>query len=350
MIYVNARFLTQPITGVQRFAIEISLQLKKILKENVVFLAPKNVLNNEYTKSLNPKIIGSHSGHLWEQVDLFLFMRKQNSPLVCLCGTAPVFIKNKIVVLHDITFIRYPNTFTFSFRLLYKFLTPITLRTSRLICSVSNFSAQEIANYYHFPKEKIHIIYNAIGNLFKPSMERNPIAEKYILAVSSVKENKNFVFILKTFEAISEKIKDVKLYVVGDLNSKSFNSINLEWIKDNPNIRILGRVTDEELIRLYSNAILFLFPSLYEGFGIPVLEAQACGCPVIASNTSSLPEVLEKSAMLLNPNDIALWQAAIVEMCQNEEKRKEMIRLGFENIQRFSWEKSAQILVNITKK
>ena len=344
MIYVNARFLSQPITGVQRFAIEISLQLKKILKENVVFLAPKNVLNNEYTKSLNPKIIGSHSGHLWEQIDLFLFMRKWNSTLVCLCGTAPVFIKNKIVVLHDITFIRYPNTFTFSFRLLYKFLTPITLRTSRLICSVSNFSAQEIANYYHFPKEKIHIIYNAIGNLFKPSMERNPIAEKYILAVSSVKENKNFVFILKTFEAISEKIKDVKLYVVGDLNSKSFNSINLEWIKDNPNIRILGRVTDEELIRLYSNAILFLFPSLYEGFGIPVLEAQACGCPVIASNTSSLPEVLEKSAMLLNPNDIALWQAALVAMCQNEEKRKEMIRLGVENIQRFSWEKSAKVL------
>ena len=350
MIYVNARFLTQPITGVQRFAIEISLQLKELLKEEVVFVAPKNVLDNEYTKIINPKIIGYHSGHLWEQVDLLLFMRKQKSPLLCLCGTSPIFAKNKIVVIHDITFIRYPKTFALSFRLFYKFLIPITLKTSQLICSVSDFSASEISSYYHYPKEKICILPNAIGDFFKPLT--NPLFEneKYILAVSSVKQNKNFPFILKIFERISEKIERVNLYIVGDLNTKCFNTIDINEVKDNPNIRILGRVNDEELIRLYSNAVVFLFPSLYEGFGIPVLEAQACGCPVIASNTSSLPEVLGKSAILLPPNEAALWQAAIVEMCKDEEKRKEMIRLGFKNNQRFSWKKSAEKIIALLQK
>lgn len=346
MFFVNARFLSQPITGVQRFAIEISLQLKKILKDEVVFVAPRNVLDNDYTKALNPLIVGKRSGHLWEQIDLCLFMRKKDALLICLCGTAPVFFKNKVVVLHDITFIRYPKTFVRSFRLFYRFLMPITLKTSKMICSVSDFSATEISNYYHYPKEKISVLYNAIGGNFKPVLESPCNSEKYILAVSSVKENKNFSFILKTFEAVLEKENDVKLYIVGDLNAKSFNSINIDWIKNNPKVCILGRVTDDELIRLYSNAIVFLFPSLYEGFGIPVLEAQACGCPVIASNTSSLPEVLENSALLLPPNDTSLWQNAIIELCQNGKMRRKFIERGFENIRRFSWQKSAEKMVS----
>lgn len=350
MFFVNARFLSQPITGVQRFAIEISLQLKKILKDEIIFVAPQNVLDNEYTKTLNPLIVGKHSGHLWEQIDLCLFMRRKEAPLICLCGTAPIFIKNKVVVIHDITFIRYPKTFAFSFRIFYRFLIPITLKTSRTICSVSKFSASEISNYYNYPKKKISILYNAIGKKFKPVLVPPFGSEKYILAVSSVKENKNFSFILKTFESVLEKNNDVKLYIVGDLNTKCFNSINIDWIKDNPKICILGRVTDDELIRLYSNAVAFLFPSLYEGFGIPVLEAQACGCPVIASNTTSLPEVLENSALLLPPNGTLLWQNAIISLLQNNEKRKRLVELGFENIRRFSWDKSARKLISVLNK
>ena len=345
MIYVNTRFLSQPITGVQRFAIEISLQLKKLYGDEITFLAPRNILLNDYTKKLCPIIIGNHVGHLWEQFDLAKYMKnRRESILLCLCNTSPILIRNKLVVLHDITFIRYPRTFAISFRIFYRVLLPLTIKTSRIICSVSEFSAKEISDYYNYPG-KIYIVYNAVNPVFTNETNRLK-KDQYLLAVSSFKENKNFSFILDVFNAVSKKCCNIKLYIVGDLNSKNFKTINIDSALKNENVRVLGRVTDVDLIKLYSNARAFLFPSLYEGFGIPVLEAQACGCPVIASNTSSLPEVLGESALLLPPDDKQLWYENIVELCGNDLLKERLVSLGLKNIQRFSWEKSAEVVAN----
>lgn len=350
MVYVNARFLTQPITGVQRFAIEISLQLKKMFKGEIVFVAPKGVPANDYQKELQPEIVGNHTGHLWEQLDLPLFLKKRKATaLICLCNTAPILFKKKYVVVHDIAFIRYPSTFAFSFRLLYRILIPLILKTSRQIFSVSEFSAAEITSYYRCSK-KICVLHNAVGNSFFKGTPQKEVPERNLLAVSSVKENKNFQFILDVMKAVVKTEKDVKLFVVGDMNAKNFNSVDVDWIKECENICLLGRVSDEELIRLYTTATAFLFPSLYEGFGIPVLEAQACGCPVISSNSASMPEVLKQSAVLLPPNNEKLWEKAIIDLCRNRTLRDELIGKGYENVRRFSWEKSAKILYEAVKK
>ena len=140
---------------------------------------------------------------------------------------------------------------------------------------------------------------------------------------------------------------DVNLYIIGDLSDKNFKAIDIERYKENPNIKFLGRVSDDELIKYYSNAKGFVFPSLYEGFGIPVLEAQACGCPVISSNTSSLPEVLQDSALFSSPMDSDSFAENMAKIVSDNDLRNSLIEKGYQNMKRFSWEVSAKKIADL---
>lgn len=343
MIAVNARFLTQSITGVQRFALEISRELRLLCnKDEIKFFAPGNILQLPAAKELDVEIVGSHSGHLWEQFDLPRHLKKLGCPLLLnFCNTAPVFYSNKITTLHDITYIRYPKTYSKAFRYFYKVLVPLVLKSSKHIFTVSEFSKKEICDYYRVPVGKVDVVHNAVGANFHPRSSEILKKEKYLLAVSSVKESKNFEMIVMAFEGVSKQMENLKLFIVGDLKSGSFSSVDLNTLTSHPQIKLLGRVSDAELVELYSNAVAFLFPSFYEGFGIPVLEAQACGCPVIASNAASMPEVLADSADLVNPHNIEDWVQAIRKIVTSEEHRNQLTEFGFRNIERFSWKKSA---------
>jgi glycosyltransferase involved in cell wall biosynthesis len=351
MIAVNARFLTQPLTGVQRFALEISRTLKEISgEENIQFFAPKNIQLYSEANELNVQIIGSHTGHLWEQLDLPRHLKTLGNPILLnFCNTAPIFYKNKLSTLHDITYIRYPQTFSKSFRYFYQVMMPLVLKTSKHIFTVSEFSKKEISEYYHTTKEKISVVYNAVGKTFHPQIDEDLKKENYLLAVSSIKENKNFKMILNAFEEASKQIDNLKLFIAGDLKNNNFSNINLNAFVNNPRIKLLGRISDTELIKYYSNAIAFLFPSLYEGFGIPVLEAQACGCPVIASNAASMPEVLKDSAILVNPLSLENFVQAIYNVVHNIEYRKQLIESGFQNQSHFSWKQSGLKFFQICK-
>lgn len=348
MIAVNARFLTRNITGVERFAIEISLRLKKIFGDKIVFVAPSNVVQKLYGEKLDVKIIGSHVGHRWEQFDLPRYLKNNGKPLLLnLCNTAPLFYSNKLTVLHDITYIRFPKTYSRAFRTFYKVMMPLLLKTSKYICSVSEFSKQEISSHYKISEKKIKVIYNAVDAKFKPTRDSSLKEKPYFLAVSSLKESKNFLMILRSFSNAAESLADVHLKVVGDLASDSFAGMDLSIYKNDPRIQFLGRVSDSELVKLYSNAEAFLFPSLYEGFGIPVLEAQACGCPVISSNAASLPEVLSDSALLVDPNSLHDWETGMKTVCGKDGYAERLVSLGFENVNRFSWECSAQQITDL---
>ena len=172
-------------------------------------------------------------------------------------------------------------------------------------------------------------------------------AEKYLFAVSSIKENKNFGIAVNAFKIVQKQIPDLKLYIMGDMNADSFRNMGhlIDECKKDVNIKLLGRVSDSDLIRYYSNAIAFIFPSLYEGFGIPVLEAQACGCPVVSSNSSSLPEILGNSALMCNPNNAEEFAGAIIKLVNHKSIKEELVGKGYENVKRFSWEKSAEDLL-----
>lgn len=348
MIVVNARFLTQKLTGVQRFAFELSKRLEKHYEDNILFLSPYNVLETEKAKELNVKVIGKYTGYVWEQIELPLHLKKLGNPILLnFCSVAPLMYKNNVVAVHDITYVRYPQTYSRKFIRAYNFLIPRLCRQAKRLITVSEFSKDEISDYYNIPKSKFTVVYNGVDNMFHRVDDESLMTEKYFLAVSSMKENKNFITAITAFNELNKKIDGIKLYVIGDLKDKNFRVIDTGALKTNNNIKFLGRVSDEELVRYYSNAIAFLFPSLYEGFGIPVLEAQACGCPVISSNTSSLPEVLQSSALMSPPTDISKFAELMKDVYLSKELRGKLILEGYNNIKRFSWDNSVKQVISI---
>lgn len=343
MIYINARFLTQPLTGVQRFSLELCLELNKI-RDDLIFLvhSKAEILDKNLVKDFNIIEVNKGYGHYWEQITLPGYLKNIGSPLLInLCSTAPIFYKNQIVTHHDVTYVRYPESFSFKFRLLYKFLIPRMLHSAKRVITVSNFSKQEISRVYSTPLEKFKIIYNAVNGNFKPN--RNIERDNFCLAVSSPNLHKNFHRMIEAFLASNTTLN---LLIIGG-QAASFSGINYQA---DPRIKFLGRIDDAELIELYQKAAFFIFPSLYEGFGIPPLEAQACGCPVIASNVASIPEVLGNSAKYFDPLNINEIKLVIENISNNKEMRSQLTTLGFENVQRFSWEKSAYQLSGLIEK
>lgn len=345
MIYLNSRFLTQNITGVQRFAIELSNALLQI-RQDIVFLVPdlKAIVDKSILDKFNIKEVKGGYGHYWEQVTLPRYLKSIGSPLlVNLCNTSPILYFNKVSMLHDIAFIHYPKGFSWKFRMLYRLLFPLTLKTSKRIFTGSHFAAKDISAMYPFYKGNFYFLNSAVSSNFLENTKNLSIKlNPYALAVSSPNLHKNF---LRMIEAFLKSDVQLELKIIGSVTG-SFNTQNYENLVDS-RIQFLGRVSDEELISLYQNADFFVFPSLYEGFGIPPLEAQACGCPVIASHAASLPEVLADSTLYFDPYNVDDIKHAIEIVSKDQDLRVELRKKGFENVKRFSWKTSASKLHDI---
>lgn len=344
-IYINARFLTQSMTGVQRFAVEICLELKRMLGNRIHFVAPDNIIQKEYATVLGVEVTGKHHGHIWEQWELPHFLRKKGSPLLlCLCNTAPICYKNKVVTVHDVAFEAYPQTFNKSFLYIYKFMIPRIMRTAKKVLTVSEFSKKEIVKYYHIRPEKITVVYNAVGEGFRKEEDAELQKQKYLLAVSSLNYRKNFLAVLEAFDIFEKENTDTSLYIIGDLKNSNFKGIDIERYRQNHRIKFLGRVSDENLVRYYSSASAFVYPSIYEGFGIPPLEAQSCGCPVLVADIPPLHEVVSDSGIYCNPYDIKDIAKGMNEILENREKYQ---LVGYKNVNRFLWKRSAETIAKI---
>lgn len=346
MIIVNSRFLTQSLTGVQRFAIEISLRLKAALGEEIKFLAPKGIIDFETSEKLDVTIIGRNRGHLWEQIDLPFYMRRHKGDiLVNLANTAPIMVGNKISCLHDCAFYRHPRTFSKKFVAVYKILIPLVIKSSKHLLTVSEFSKNEIEEIYPNAKE-IKVVYNAVSDIFKPSPVEVGCKQKYMLAVSSINERKNFRRVVTAFKKAN--VKDLHLKIIGDNPSGNFKT-DVDSIVESENVEFLGRVSDRELVSYYNNALAFIYPSIYEGFGIPPLEAQACDCPVLISSIPALQEVFQESALYCDPESIDDIANKITSLMDND-LRADLRGRGRINLERFSWERSTDVVLKLIKK
>ncbi|WP_407291192.1 glycosyltransferase family 4 protein [Stutzerimonas zhaodongensis] len=340
MIVINARFLTQEMRGVQRFAEQICLRLKD-LRNDLVFVAPENIHLHDSAEQLQVRRIGRRRGHMWEQLDLPLWLAHNGSPpLVSLCNTAPLFYGNQIATHHDITYIRHPESYSRTFRAMYRTLTPILLARTKALITVSEFSRREIAAHYGYPADSICVVPNAVDARFQPFCAEQCPREStpYLLAVSSPSAHKNFARMVAAFLSI-EGQQDVELRIIGDSN-RIFSG-SLHDVAGSRRIRMLGRLTDEELVEAYQGAAAFVFPSLYEGFGIPPLEAQACGCPVIAARAASIPDVLGDSALYFDPLKVKEIAQSMQRILQDEALRQDLRQRGKENVARYCWNISA---------
>lgn len=347
MFIVNARFLTQQITGVQRYAIEISLELKKIYGANILFVSPENIIHKKIADELGVQTIGNLKGHLWEQIDLLFFLLNNNTQyLLNLTGLSPIFYNKTIMMIPDMSFLRNPEWFSLKYRLVYSLFYPFNIKKAKKIITISNFSKKEILNFFPNIKYDIIVTHCSIGHEFHPSFNMVRLYDfRYILAVSSIDPRKNFLRLVQAFKLLNDK--DIKLVIVGSENKLFSNDALKSEIENNSNIIFTGYINDEKLINLYSHAECFAYPSLYEGFGIPPLEAMSCGCPVVVSDASSLPEVCGNAAYYVDPNDIHNIAIGIERLLEDKKLSTELILKGFEQIKKFSWSKSAKT-INLT--
>jgi len=351
MLVINTRFLTQKITGTQRFAIEVAKCLKKMYAE-VIFISPKNIIHYDLAKELDVKRIGINTGHIWEQVDLPLYLKKLRTPILLnLVNTAPLFYNKNIVTIHDLAFLRYPQWFSSSFAFFYRFLIPKIAKSSIKILTVSNFSKSEIVEILKIPPDRVEVVYNGVDEKFffyrKLENERYEGRKNYILSVSSLNPRKNLKNLLLAFKKLN--LKEYKLVLVGS-SDRIFADVNVkDLLKGIRNVEFKGYINDEQLRKLYSEALVFVYPSLYEGFGLPPLEAMAAGTPVVVSQIPSIEEVCKDAAIYINPYDVNSIAEGILEAINNVNLRVEKISKGYIRANKFSWDRVAKKIFEVVK-
>lgn len=257
-----------------------------------------------------------------------------------------------VATIHDLFHISHVSNLPFIQKKYADLMIRQSLKSDKII-TVSNFTKNEILRNYRVDEEKIVVIHNGIDvSIFNAELDLTStetldqfgITKKYLLAVGNVKPHKNLTTLLKAFEALIESGADLQLLLVGKqhgfLNSEDL-SVVLKTLKHADRIIFTGFVSDYCLSVLYKNASVFVFPSLYEGFGLPPLEAQACGVPVVVSDIEPLREVCVDSAIYFQPldwvelNDKLTW---ILQVDSN--KKEEIVKVGLENVQKYSWSRS----------
>lgn len=276
-VSVNSRFRTRNITGVERFATEVVDRLQK-----------RDGISLEEIRPETP--LAGLRGHWWEQWNLPRSVR-DDSVLFSPCNTGPLAVKKQLVVIHDAAVWDCPEAFSKQFGTLYRQLLPRLAKRVASVATVSEFSRGRLAHHLGISEEKIQVLGNAAGGGFVPPPEKGVRSSSTILCVGSLDPRKNFNRLVEAWIQLADSDRlpeNARLEIIGSANPTNFSSFEA---KDAPGISWLGRVSDEELVRHYQSATAFVFPSFYEGFGLPPLEAMACGCPVLLSNAASLPEV-----------------------------------------------------------
>lgn len=254
-----------------------------------------------------------------------------------------------VVTVHDLTHLVFPQFLGNRIKYFYaKFIMANALKRAKHVFTVSEYSKKDIIRFFNVPSKKISITNNAVDEDFRVKnlheiaylYDKFSISKgkKLMLYVGNLKPHKNLESLLKSFQMINRTRNDVELILVG----KAFKGVNLLKWEENLGIaeKVIhtGLVSKQELVDLYNLADLFIFPSLYEGFGIPPLEAMACGTPVIAADNSSIPEVCGNAAMLVDAKNIKMLSDTIVETIDNDYLKKELINKGFEQSKSFCWD------------
>lgn len=353
-IFLNGRFLTQPVTGVQRTAVELVKGLDALIEEKVineneyefVLIYSGELINHLELKFIRVCKKGILKGNLWEQLELPVYTA--GHLLISMCTVSTLLKRKQMVIVHDASPIVNPQFFSFIFRLWYRIAVTVLGKVARQIITVSNFSKSELVSRIGIKEGKIEVIYNAADHILRIDdceqsfKDRILALQPYCLAVSSLSANKNFKVISKAFN--QTEFSGYRMLVAG---GKS-NTLNYDAL--DKGITSLGYVTNEQLKYLYTNASLFIFPSFYEGFGIPPLEAMICGCPVLASNASALPEVLEKSVEYFDPGNAEELAIKLHKIVKETQKIEDLRQKGLDQAQKYSWKKSALYLYKLIEK
>ncbi|MGH9486157.1 MAG: glycosyltransferase family 4 protein [Terriglobales bacterium] len=329
--YFNGRILSGAPGGVRRYAEQV---LPRLPVQPIV---------------LRPKVSRGPLGHLWEQT---LLPSLAHGLLWSPANVGPLAASCHVVTIHDVAPLDHPEWFSWAFGRWYTWLLPRLARRATHIITVSEFSKSRIVERCCVPAEKITVTPLAAAERFRPlaAAEAEPALARFglarsgfVLAVGTLEPRKNLQALLRAWGAALPALPGgLELVIAGPRGSRSvFRSTGLDEIQGR--VRWLGRVSDTDLVALYSAAWLFVFPSLYEGFGFPPLEAMACGAPVLCSNAASLPEVVGDAAITFGPRDTDALALLLVQLLTAPEHLAGMGARGPARAARFSWGKCAAV-------
>lgn len=343
---INGRFLSQPVTGVQRYAQEIVVALDELLTRNhgaCQVLAPSAASLVNY-RSIEIARIGRTGGYLWEQSELPAYARK---PILSLCNLGPLLTGEQVVCIHDVNVFREPASYSWIFRSAYKTLVPALARRAARIATVSRASLADLTQYLPLKSRDVAVIPNGHEHALRWRASRSSLAQSlngrrpFVLLIGSVARHKNLELVLNQSEALEDLGLDI--VVAGGTASIFAESAKLR----RTSISWLGRVTDDDLAYLYSNALCLAFPSRSEGFGLPLAEAMALGCPVVSSDRTSMLEVCGDAALHASPDDPEAWFGHFSALLKSAQLCAELATRGRERVRRFSWTESARAYLNL---
>ncbi|MFN8345313.1 MAG: glycosyltransferase family 1 protein [Spirosomataceae bacterium] len=348
--------------GMDVVALELIRALQRTDTQNEYFIFVKPDTDRKCLQSTdNVKIIEIPSTNyaVWEQVQLPRFARKYNLDVLhCTANTAPVFCKIPLVLtLHDVIFLektdkkssasayqRYGNMYR-------SWLVPHVTQKASQVVTVSQYEKGQIKNQLPLQEEKISVVYNGLSTYFqrKPTeaqvalvKQRYHLPQRFLLFLGNTDPRKNLKKVLKAFAELAEKQSDIELVITG----LSEEVIESELTKQGKlplrrRIRCIGYVPFYLLPIIYREAEAFLYPSLHEGFGLPILEAMSCGTPVVTSTSTAMPEVAGDAAYLVNPHDAKDILRGIEAALTHDALRSTKVSAGLKRVNQFSWDRSA---------
>ena len=349
-LFINGRFLTQPVTGVQRYARELLRGMDALLAQGdfprIVCLTPRTAFAPPGWERIEICRVGINKGNLWEQIDLPFYAR--GGLLFSPTNSGPAFFRNQVVTLHDASVFATPGAYSSAFRAKYVFMFNQFARRARRLLTVSDFSRRELAGYLKIPPERVVAIPSGCDHMQRIRPDAGILArhrlekDAYLLIVASRSAHKNLKAIFAALGVVGARIK---VALAGGSAGWVFRG---EAAPSPPaNVEILGYVRDEELKALYENALGLVFPSIYEGFGLPVLEAMRCGCPVLSSDAAALPETAGEAALYFDPRNPARFAGQLRIFLADSALRDDLRRKGYQRAARFTWEDTARRALEI---
>ncbi|MCK5415988.1 glycosyltransferase family 4 protein [Candidatus Parcubacteria bacterium] len=359
IIGIDARLYGEDVgRGIGRYIKEIvdSIILKDKKNVYIIFLSGDNYNNfNINNPHIRKVLVKSRWYSLCEQFEMPYLIKKHkidlmhfphfNVPLFC---TVPF-----IVTIHDLILTKFPTLRASTLHPIlykikdfaYKILIKNTIKKSEKILTVSQFTKDDIIEQFNSSEKKITITYEGVSKQINPQkiddkkvLLRYNLHKPYLLYVGSAYPHKNLEILVEVFNEINKNNKNLDLVIVGK-DDYFFKCLkNLAYKFENKNIKFPGFIPDTELASFYHNAKAYIFPSLYEGFGLPPLEAMYYACPVLSSNRSCLPEILGDAAVYFNPKNKKEIQEKIIEILDNKVLRDSQIKKGHKQIKKYNWD------------
>ena len=331
MIICNTRNLYAALTGVQRYTSEVLSRSSG----NINVVKPHNSLQGLV-------------GHAWEQFSLpfQLHGRLLWSP----SNTGPLSVEKQVVSIMDLSPLDHPEWSSRQFSAWYQFLLPRLINRVRAVLTISEFSKQRILHYCPKAESKVHVTLLAADARFQPAVATD-IAQAvlqlglpsphYVVALGSLEPRKNLKTLLQAWQQVQAKLPDDVWLVLAGAKGKALVFGEQSFVDLPPRVFLTGHVPDALLPALYSGALASVYLSFYEGFGLPPLEAMACGTPVLTSNATSLPEVVGDAALTVDPFDIEAVGHHLIQIVEDASLRFKLRLMGMERAKLFNWDKTA---------